>query len=158
MKEHNHSDELLHYGVLGMKWGVKKASKSGSSYEYKSHSTKKWEKRANENKTIADVYDRNGLSKTASIYREKASRASKIATRSRQHDSKMLSIAKKTNVGSVIATNVLLGPWGNKTYSSVIASGGSKGAAVATTVLSGIVGLTPVAGAIAKSSYIKDID
>lgn len=158
MNEYNHSDELQHYGVLGMKWGVRKARKSGSSYQYKSHSTKKWEKRADANKKIADDYERNSLSRTASLYREKSSRASKIAARSREHDNKMFEFSKKTKIGSVIATNVLLGPWGNKTYNSVIASGGTKGAAVATTVLSGILGLTPITAAIAKSSYIRNIE
>lgn len=38
-------NELYHYGVLGMKWGRRKARKSGGSYKYKSHTTKKYEKK-----------------------------------------------------------------------------------------------------------------
>ena len=37
----SNSDELYHYGVLGMKWGVKRARKNGASYVYKSHGQKK---------------------------------------------------------------------------------------------------------------------
>ena len=29
--------ELYHYGVLGMKWGIRKARKRGMEYQYKSH-------------------------------------------------------------------------------------------------------------------------
>lgn len=37
--------ELYHYGVLGMKWGIRKARKNGIQYTYKSHGQKKWEKK-----------------------------------------------------------------------------------------------------------------
>ena len=38
-------DELYHYGVLGMKWGIRKARKNGTTYTYKSHGQKKMEKK-----------------------------------------------------------------------------------------------------------------
>lgn len=31
MWQYNHTDELMHYGVKGMKWGVRRSSNSGSS-------------------------------------------------------------------------------------------------------------------------------
>ena len=38
-------NELCHYGVLGMKWGIRKARKNGTTYTYKSHGQKKMEKK-----------------------------------------------------------------------------------------------------------------
>lgn len=38
-------NELYHYGVLGMKWGIRKAERRGESYTYKSHGQKKWAKK-----------------------------------------------------------------------------------------------------------------
>ena len=158
MNDHVHSDELMHYGVLGMKWGVRKAQKTGTTYKYKSRSTKKWEKQARKNSEQADLYDFIGSPRTAAKYRAQATRASKIADRSRKHDEAMFEISKKAKVGNVVVTNVLLGPWGNKTYNSLMVGGASKGAAIATTVVSSAFGLTPISAAIAKNRYIKDIE
>lgn len=43
MWEYNYTpdeDELYHYGVLGMKWGMRKAHTKGIEYAYKSHGQK----------------------------------------------------------------------------------------------------------------------
>lgn len=44
------SDELYHYGVVGMKWGVRRARKKGVDYTYTSHGTKSYAKRAKKSK------------------------------------------------------------------------------------------------------------
>lgn len=48
-------DELMHYGILGMKWGAHRASRNGETYTYKSHTTKKYEKLAESSKKKGDA-------------------------------------------------------------------------------------------------------
>lgn len=38
-------NELYHYGVVGMKWGVRRARKRGEEYTYTSHGTKRYAKK-----------------------------------------------------------------------------------------------------------------
>lgn len=45
------NNDLKHYGVIGMKWGIRRASKKGKTYTYKSRTTKKLEKEFNKRPT-----------------------------------------------------------------------------------------------------------
>ena len=38
---------LCHHGVLGMKWGIRRAATKGQTYTYESHGQKKYEKNLN---------------------------------------------------------------------------------------------------------------
>lgn len=151
------SNELYHYGVLGMKWGIRRANRTGGSYSYKSHSTKKWEKRANKYAAKSKKYESTDSAKSTQ-YKAASIKATKIAKRSSTHDARMLDIAKKSNVGGVVATNLIFGLWGNKTYSSIRASGGSLEKAAVATVLNSALGTGPITAAVVKSKYIRNID
>lgn len=39
------NDELKHYGVIGMKWGIRRAKKNNTSYVYRSYGQKRYEKK-----------------------------------------------------------------------------------------------------------------
>ena len=65
------SDFLAHYGVLGMKWGIRKAAKEKGTYEYKSHATKKYEKKA---KKLSE----KGKTEKAAVMTNRAKRSKEV--------------------------------------------------------------------------------
>lgn len=112
--------ELYHYGVLGMKWGIRKARKQGSTYTYKSHGQRKWEKKLNKATSNGSNSKKIGkATRKLSMYKER--------DKSRQY------YAQKTSVGATIVRDLLMGPFLNGSYTRLRASGVNKlPAAVAT--------------------------
>lgn len=108
----NNENYLAHYGVLGMKWGMRKAEKSGTTYTYKSHGQKKWEKRVN-----SLTGQKN---KTAKLKKAKK----KLAVY-KQRDKNRQNYAKTTSVGAQIARDVLMTPLYSGMYTRARASGKS---------------------------------
>lgn len=106
--------ELYHYGVLGMKWGIRKARKKGVEYTYKSHGQKKWEKK---------------LAKAQSKGKDTSKAESKLATY-KERDKARQSYAEHTKTGHAVARALLLGAWGNGSYSRARAAGSSIGSSV----------------------------
>lgn len=149
------SDELRHYGVVGMKWGIRRAKKKGTTYQYKSHSTKKYERKlAKTQNKIANTSDKTKAAKLqakADIYKQRGKRSAEF-------DAKMQKMAKNESTGKTVAKTLLVGPLGNTTYTRLKAAGVSKGVARVATVLStavGGVGGNYAAGLAAKSVYIR---
>lgn len=122
-------DFLVHYGVLGMKWGMHRAAKKGTTYTYKSGRTKSLEKRLSKAKA------KNAKNKTDKTT-AKIKNTSTALTRSKKVDSKRQAYAKKTSVGKGIAQQMLFGPIGARTYQSMRATGSSRKEALATQILS----------------------
>jgi len=101
--------ELYHYGVLGMKWGVRRARKKGTTYAYKSHATKVYEKKA------AKAQKKGNTAK--------ASKYENFSKRSAHLDREMQKMAEKTSIGKAIAQNLLL--YNNRTYMATKAATGN---------------------------------
>lgn len=68
MWKYNNTDELYHYGVIGMRWGVRRARRNGSDYTYKSHGQKKWEKKS----AGSEARDAKAAAKASNKYKKKS--------------------------------------------------------------------------------------
>lgn len=152
-------DYLVHYGVLGMKWGMHRAAKSGTSYKYTSHKTKSLEKKDTKAHqkydkklkrgslhTIAGFasasaglkrsakYHINAADKKEAKWKEKKNKYSDKLNASRKSDANRQKYAKNTSTGKAIAQQVLAGPIGAGAYQKMRANGVSRGKAIVGTM------------------------
>lgn len=122
--------ELYHYGVLGMKWGIRKARKRGTNYVYKSHGQKKWERK---------------LAKAQKQGTDTTEATNKLATY-KARDRARQNYAAQTKTGHAIVRGILLGPIGAGSYNRARAAGAKVGDAVASGILTNIMGTSGVVG------------
>lgn len=150
MWEYNHTpspDELYHYGIVGMKWGKRRAAARGQSYTYTSHSTKKY------NKKVAKLSKKKKLSKAQ---QEDLTNYKNRAKRSAQHDRNMQKLADKTSAGQTTAAILLAGGQNTKGYMQRRAAGKSVGQSASGVVAGNMLGIGGrVGGMIDKSKYIR---
>lgn len=152
MWEYNHTpspDELYHYGIVGMKWGKRRAAARGQSYSYTSHTTNKY------NKKVAKLSKKKKLSKAQ---QEDLTNYKNRAKRSAQHDKNMQKLADKTTAGSTAGAILLAGGQNTKGYMQRRAAGMTVGRSVGGTVAGNMLlgpGAGRIGGMVAKSKYIR---
>lgn len=158
------ADNLAHYGVKGMKWGKRKAKLLTDKAKVARDSAKEWDeigkhksdKLRAEGKTqkadkVAAKYksfaERDRFD--ARIYEKKAA----VKQREAAFQGKQAEVGKSRSFGSKLATNILAGPFANRTYNSVRAAGGTK---VGAAVVTGLVSVTgPLGHVVAAHLYTK---
>ena len=133
-------DELMHYGVVGMKWGHRKARQRGTEYTYQSRYTKKqarkaqiakdsaaeWDEMARNAKAKGKIDKANKYKMNAQENRSQAKALQKRANRAAEFDKKMSDSVKNTSTGKTFVKVALGGFTGAKTYEAFKAEGNSK--------------------------------
>lgn len=159
-------DELYHYGVPGMKWGQRKARFYSSNAKKSRESAKEWKEigdykskklrskgRIKKANRVAAKYDRRVKSdlRDAKIYEHNLKKEqSKNKFREARGN-----VYKTRSRGAKVATNIISGPFANRTYNSVIAAGGTKTGARIVTALTGAAG-GPLGHLVVSSLYTKE--
>ena len=108
-----YNKELYHYGVVGMKWGIRKARNRGETYSYRSMGQKRYEKKLAAQKAKGASAKR--IAKTSNKLE-----ILKARDRNRQD------YASKTSTGKSIAKTLIMGPLGSGNYNRLRAAGKSR--------------------------------
>lgn len=135
---------LAHYGVLGMKWGMRRAAKKGTNYTYKSHATKKYEK-------IAAKLQAKGKLEKAATMANRAKRSAEVDRGEQEY-------AKNISTGKAVGLTLLGGGGYTKGYSQYRSMAGQKGKDLnGQKVMAGIKAFRAgsIGSRLAKAAYIR---
>lgn len=139
----SYDNELKHYGVLRMKWGVHRARKKGTNYVYKSHGQKKYQKKYDEALAKANRKAKKTGKGISSRTQSKLNAAKRKLSIYKLRDSNRQDYVESTTAGASIVRSVLTGAITNGNYTRLRASGRSVTNAtlgtIGTIVLSSVV-------------------
>ena len=134
--------ELMHYGVLGMKWGIRraKANAEKASNLRNKENLKEWDKIANYKKSKGDI---KGYERAKQAKQSQLDRAQKYENKSKAIRSKHEARAGKKTVerveqmpdGKALVQARLMGTYGALKYNEARAKGQSRGKAAVSGVL-----------------------
>ena len=160
MWSYNYTDELYHYGIPGMRWGHRKAATIMTKSKRARESAKEWDEMARYQQSKGTARSLKKAAKYKAYAKQDRQDAKSLANKSQKMETESKRADKFTNArnaasrsrsrGSKIATNILAGPFANRTYASVIAAGGTKNGARVVTALAGLGGGL---GQLATSAY-----
>lgn len=136
-------NELYHYGVLGMKWGVHRARKNSEKAKKARESAKEWDEIArnkeSKGKTKAAAKARQNAAEdrsTASRYSAKAKSIQKKHTQ-RAGGEKAVSYSMKESTGRSVAKSLLLGTYGALRYNEARSKGNARAKALVDGIMAG---------------------
>ena len=147
-----YNNELKHYGIQGMKWGVRRyQNKDGSltpagQAHYRSGITRSYSFRSGLNQKLAKAARTRGLNKQAGKFKKKAEMYEQKAKYSQELDNKTAIAKGKNKTKSLLMSGLV----GFATYNAYVRSreaGVAKGKAIADVMLTGGLG--------SNNEYIK---
>ena len=152
MWKYQNTDELYHYGVLGMKWGMRRAYNKGVDYQYKSHAQKKYEKKVEKLSSKIASKDKKPSFGT----KTKLDKAKAKLEIYKGRDKNRQDYAKTASIGKSAVKTILFGPLGAGNYNRFRSSGhGRIVSALGSNYIASTLGY-PVTALISKSVENKN--